>query len=161
MGNLQAQIQILVDFHSHDGGTAKLAALTPIARQAFLRASSDALHGGRLGDFLLLGQGSAFRPVLTHEAGTLQPSLLHINNALVEAVVAYNEMNFGLRFDTDFAANEGAQDTAIPPLVCVQWVWVNGEWVKKFNYDLHVIDGTPPSSGNLQAAYRVALSYTT
>lgn len=185
MGEVQAQIHILVDYHSlHDGGTEKLAALTPALREDFLRRCTGEVYGSKLAQFLLLTQSSAFRPKLTYEAGTKQPSLLDINKALVAAVVSYNELGFPLKFGTDFEA--GATTTTattttahaghggkkasggaslmsgqagVPPYACVQWVWIDGEWVRKYNYDALVVSGTVHTEGDLQAAYRVALSY--
>ena len=162
MGQLQAAIQLLVDFHSHDLGTSKLAALTAVQREVFLRSCAEALYAGKEMEFLHLCQSSVFRPILAHETGTLQPSLSEIHAKLQDAIVTYNESGFGYKFDPDFGAG-GMQMAggATPDFVCVQWVLVNGEWVKKFNYDLVVIDGMAPSAGDLVGAYRAQLSYTT
>jgi hypothetical protein len=159
MSQVQASIHLLSDFHDHDGGTARLAALPPAQRQQFLQACADELHGGRIADFLALQQSSAFRPILTHQTGT-HPSMLAMNEALVAAVVAYNEEAFPLRFDTNFAAAPKSADVAIPPYTCVQWVWVNGQLVVKYNYNLLVVHGSPPTASGLRGAYRVMLAYS-
>jgi hypothetical protein len=156
MAQVQASIQILLDFHMD--GTAKLAAMTPLARQAFLDKCASDLHKGDIARFLALCQGPTFRPILTLEAGTSHPSLFDINKALVDAVCLYNEQGFGFKFDIDFEAT-AQTGVNVPPYTCVQWVWVDGQWVRKYNYDLAIAAGTPHKGGGLTAAYRVALSY--
>jgi hypothetical protein len=159
MGQVQATIQILVDFHDHHGDTAKLLALSDVDRATFLSACADEVHAGRLADFLLLTQEPVFRPVLTHAAGTRHPSPAALAGAIEDAIEVYNERNFGYRFGFDAA---GSQSIAVPP-ACVQWVWINGEWVKKVNFDLHVVSGNPPTAstrlGVLKASYRVSIMY--
>lgn len=157
--SVQAQIRFLVDFHAHNGTTDQLANLDPVEREQFLEACARELVGNRLPDYIALGQTSDFRPVLAFETGTRSPSLEDIDGALRNAIVQYNEAGFPLRFDPDVTS----EHALVPLYACIQWVWENGVLVKKYNYDLRVIGGTPPtapSDPSLVAGYRIQLTYT-
>lgn len=162
MNQVQASIQLLVDYHAHDGETQKLAAMTDAARKAFLETCTTALYGSRIADFLLLCSSAAFKPLIDLDPVTGEPTLAVIHAALATAVDAYNAGGFGLQFAITDPHGSGSA-SAIPNYACVQWVWINGEWVKRYNYDLTVTTAgaTLHTSGGLTASYRVTLGYST
>jgi hypothetical protein len=155
--SVQASVQLLVDFHNHDGDTKELAALTDADRKAFLEKCTADLQGGDVAKFLSLCNSGVFKPALALSA-TGEPTLAAIHAALVAAVAAYNAGGFGMLFDI-----VGATE-ALPDYACVQWVWINGEWVRRYNYDLTpsaLNTKAPHTLGGLTASYRVTLGYTT
>ena len=156
MSQLQASIQFLVDYHGSDTGT--LEDLDPLRREDFLTRASTALYTTKLGEFVMLMQSADFRPKLSYEGATKLPSYLEVNQKIVEAIKAYNNGNFPLGFN--FEALE-EKNGALPDYDCIQWVWINGEWVKRYNYDLVVSRGNLETEGNLEAKYRITLSHST
>lgn len=163
MGQVQAEIRFLVDFHHHNGGTAKLAALSNAERQTFVDDCAEQLHGKKLVEYIELGQSDTFRPFLTFEFGTHHPSEAMIHAALVTAVEEYNLRAFPLKFSPELMPEGHEHDATVatPPYSCVQYIWVNGVLVARYNYDLKVIGGTAPKAPNgLVGSYRIALSYS-
>jgi hypothetical protein len=162
MNQVQASIQLLVDYHVHDGGTAMLAAMTDAERKAFLEKCTADLQGGDVAKFLSLCSSGAFKPLIDLDPVTGEPTLAVIHAALAAAVAAYNVSGFGLQFAISDPHASGSA-TAVPNYACVQWVWINGEWVKRYNYDLTVTTAgaTLHTSGGLTASYRVTLGYST
>lgn len=166
MSQVQAEICLLVDFHLHNGGTIKWNALSKTDRQEFSKDCANFLHGERIGAYLALMSSDKFRPILPFETGTRHPSPTTIHDALVTAVKAYNDGGFPVKFSPEFQAEHDAghapaTTVAVPPPACVQYVWINGVLVAKYNYDLRATSGVLPKAPNgLVANYRIALSYT-
>jgi len=154
MTQVQANVQLMVDFHGMRNETGPLQNLTSATRKGFLRACALALHGQRFAEFTGMTQSSEFNPILTLDA-TGHPSFEEVRDNIVAAVGYYNSLEFPLTFRTDTL-----EMPAAPPYSCVRWVWLNGQWVAIYNYDLMATDpALVPRSGQLTARFHVALTY--